>query len=174
MQDEANLFQQDLCPHPQHQSKTKRRPVPGSDREDSLDYKLDWTTLFCMWSLSSEDCLGNYSGGRSVSISETSTKTALGKTSVFVKHTILSEIVRSWTDIQFRTLLLPSGLSCMDAKHPKWGLRGISLHKGGFLDMVDALELRLCTCTGSVERTDCISTVQGRNVLNVWENLYLL
>lgn len=31
--------------------------------------------------------------GTSVSISETSTKTALGKTSVFVKHTILSELV---------------------------------------------------------------------------------
>lgn len=71
---------------------------------------LDWTTPNCMWSVSSEDCLGNYSGGRSVSISETSTKTALGKTSVFVKHTILSEFVRSWTEIQFRTLLLPSGL----------------------------------------------------------------
>lgn len=30
--------------------------------------------------------------------------------------------------------------------------------------MVDALELHLCTYTGSVERTDCINTVQGRNV----------
>lgn len=44
----------------------------------------------------------------SLFISETSTKTALGKTSVFVKHTILSAFVPSWTEIRSNS----EGLFC--------------------------------------------------------------
>lgn len=55
--------------------------------------------------------------GTSVSISETSTKTALGKTSVFVKHTILSELVPAHGQRS------SSGRFCKD---PEWSWRGIS------------------------------------------------